>query len=152
MAFDTYLKLYGLPGEDVGEPHKDWIELLSWSWGASNTPASAHGSGGGGGAGKVSVHDLSFTKPIDKTSPLLLSSCCAGTHIKKAVLFVRKAGGEQQDYYQVTLSDCLVSSFQTGGGTQDPPLDRVDLRFRTAEVQVAGAEGSVVDGGCTDTP
>ena len=40
--------------------HKEEIDVLAWSWGASQSGTTHLGSGGG--AGKVNVQDLSFTK------------------------------------------------------------------------------------------
>ena len=31
MAFDTFMKVDGIPGESQDDKHKDWIELLSFS-------------------------------------------------------------------------------------------------------------------------
>ena len=50
-----------------------------------NQPGSGH-VGGGPGAGKVSVHDLSFTKYIDMSSPDLMLACCNGKHYAEAQL------------------------------------------------------------------
>lgn len=56
--FDYFLKIDGVDGESTADKgHKNEIEILSWSWGASQ-PASAH-HGGGMGAGKVSSRDFS---------------------------------------------------------------------------------------------
>jgi type VI secretion system secreted protein Hcp len=64
----------------------------------------------------VKFEDIEIVKQVDSASPLLMLACASGQHIKKAVLYVRKAGGTQQDYYVVTLTDVLVSSYQSGGG------------------------------------
>ena len=48
MATEMYLKIDGVKGEAEHEDHEDEIEILAWSFGASNT-ASVE-SGGGGGA------------------------------------------------------------------------------------------------------
>ena len=89
------------------------------------------GSGGGGGAGKVSFQDLHCTTNVNKSSPELAFSCASGKHITKAVLHVRKQGGEQAEYYTVTLADVLVSSFQSGGhaGGGALPTDQFSLNF-----------------------
>jgi hypothetical protein len=34
---DYFLKLGGVSGEAAARGHKDWIEIQSWSWGATNT-------------------------------------------------------------------------------------------------------------------
>lgn len=113
MASDYLLEIEGIKGESQDHKHKGTIDVSSFSWGASQ-PGGFH-SGGGGGAGKVSYSDISFTKGADKASPVLMEFCATGDHLKKAVLYVRKAGKEAQEYYQVTLQDILISSFSNGG-------------------------------------
>lgn len=132
-AVDYFLKIQGLEGESNDHKHSKEIEILSWSWGANQSGSFA--TGGGGGAGKVSMHDFSFQKLIDKSSPKLLLACAQGEHIKEAVLTCRKAGGEQQEYLTIKFSDILVSSYQTGGhGDGDVrPLDSISLNFGKIE-------------------
>lgn len=112
-AVDMFLKLDGVDGESADDKHKSEIELESWSWGATNAGTAA--SGGGSGSGKVKVADFVVTKHIDKASPKLMEACNTGKHIGKAILTCRKAGGGQNEYLKVTLSDVLVSGFTTTG-------------------------------------
>lgn len=134
-AVDFFLKLDGIQGESTDSKHKNEIELENWSWG-ENQPAS-FGSGAGGGAGKVMMQDFHFTMKVNKASPKLLLACATGEHIKGAVLVCRKAGKEQQEFLTIKLSDCLVSSFQTGGdgGSDVLPTDQVALNFGKIEYE-----------------
>jgi type VI secretion system secreted protein Hcp len=134
MAVDMFIKIEGIPGESQDSKHKDEIDILAWSWGASNS-GSSH-VGGGGGAGKVNVQDISITKWYDKSSPLLLGKCCQGEHIPKATLTVRKAGGEPLEYITIVLSDLLVSSVSTGGsGGEDRLTENISLNFAKFDVK-----------------
>jgi type VI secretion system secreted protein Hcp len=133
VASDYLLEIDGIKGESSDKGHKGEIEILSWSWGVSN-PGTAAG-GGGGGTDKPTFQDFSFTKHIDKSSPKLFLACATGEHIKKAVLFVRKQGGEQQEYYKVTLSDILVTQFQQQGQTDQIPVDQFSLNFSKIRVE-----------------
>ena len=132
MATDMFLKIDGIKGESQDKKHKDEIDLMSWSWGASN--AGSHSAGGGGGAGKVSMQDFHFTMQLNKATPELMLACATGKHIPSAVLVCRKAGGEQQEYLEVKFSDLLVSSYQTGnGGGGDIPVEQISLNFSKIE-------------------
>jgi type VI secretion system secreted protein Hcp len=135
MAVDYLLEIDGIKGESHDSKHKDTIEIESFSWGATN--AGSHGAGGGGGAGKVNFQDIHFTTHVNKASPALMLACATGQHIKKAVLYVRKQGTGQQDYYTVTLQDLLVSSFQSGGhsGGDAKPVDQFALNFATVKFE-----------------
>jgi type VI secretion system secreted protein Hcp len=134
-AVDYFLKLEGIDGESADSKHKGEIDLHSWSWSEHQT--GAHAAGGGGGAGKVSMADFHFTMNVNKATPKLMLACATGEHIKKATLICRKAGKEQQEYLKVTMSDLLVSSYQTGGSASSSvlPLDQVSLNFAKIEFE-----------------
>lgn len=149
MAFDAFIKIGDIKGETGDSKHKEEIEVFSFSWGATQPTSSAAGTGGGGG--KVQVHNFTFVKKIDKSSPVLFEKCCTGEHIKEALFTVRKAGGTQLDYYMVKLTDVLVSSIRPGGsasGADDIPLEEISLSFTTVGVdyQPQGADGKAAGG------
>ena len=130
---DYFLKIDGVDAETTDDKHKGEIELSSFSWG--ETQFGTAGSGGGAGAGKVQKQDFTFTKRIDKSSPVLLIGCATGQHYKSAVLTARKAGGGQQDYLKITMEDLLISSYATGGSQGDPlPMETVTLNFAKLEM------------------
>jgi type VI secretion system secreted protein Hcp len=133
MAVDMFIKIGDFKGEARDSKHKEEIDVLAWSWGASNS-GSAH-VGGGMGAGKVNVQDLSLTKYIDKSSPDLLLACCNGKHIKEGTLVVRKAGESPLEYLTITMSDIVVTSVSTGGsGGEDRLTENVTLNFAKVKV------------------
>lgn len=143
MAMDMFIKIGDVKGESRDKVHKDEIDVLSWSWGASNS-GSAH-VGGGMGSGKVNVQDLSFTKYIDKSSCDLLLACCNGKHYDKATLIVRKAGENPLEYLTVTMTDVLVTSLSTGGsGGEDRLTENVSLNFAKVKVdyKIQDAKGA----------
>ena len=130
---DYFLKMDGIKGESNDAKHKEEIELESWSWGVTQSGTSAKGSGSG--AGKAVAQDLHFIKKHDQASPVLFASCATGKHFPNAVLTARKAGGEQQEYLTIKMSDLLVSSYQVGGsqGGDVVPTDQVSLNFSKIE-------------------
>jgi type VI secretion system secreted protein Hcp len=130
---DYFLKLDGIKGESTDSKHKGEIELSSFSWGCSNTSDVAGSSGTGGGAGKVHFQDLHCTTMVNTSSPTLMLNCATGVHIKSALVTARKQGGDQQDYYKVTLTDVLVSSYQSGGGGDLIPTDQFSLNYGKIE-------------------
>ncbi len=134
MAVDYFMKIDGIEGESQDSKHKGEIDILSWGFGA--TQSGTMHAGGGGGAGKVSVQDLHFVTHVNKASPKLFLACAKGDHIKKAVLTARKAGGEQQEYYKITLEDLLVSSYQTGASAMEDkfPVDQVSINFAKIDI------------------
>jgi type VI secretion system secreted protein Hcp len=131
---DFFLKLEGIEGEAMAKGHEKWIELESFSWGASQ--GSSAGQGGGSGTGKVAIKPMNFAMKANKASPKLFLACASGEHIKKAVLVCRKAGKDQQPYYTITLSDVTVSNYQAGGSTGHViPMDQHSLSFSKIEFE-----------------
>lgn len=144
-AFDAFLEIDGIKGESQDKSLKDHIELLSYSFGASQAGSMAYG--GGGGAGKVQMQDFHFNKRLDKASSELFLACASGKHIPKAELKVRKAGGEQSIYFKATFEDVLVSSQTISGqGSGDPiPTESISFNFSKMTLHYADqdAKGKV---------
>jgi len=134
-AVDYFLKIDGIEGESADHKHKAEIDVESWSWGETN--AGSHSGGGGGGGGKVAMQDFHFVMHVNKATPKLMLACATGDHIPKAVLVCRKAGKDQQEYLKVTLSDLLVSSYQTGGSSSSDviPVDQISMNFAKIEFE-----------------
>ena len=113
MAIALFLKVDGADGESANSKHKNWIDVESFHWGA-NQPSSMH-VGGGGGAGTVSFHDLTTVSNVDKSYPAMLVNCSSGKHISKVQVAGAKAGGEEVEYFKITLEDVLVTSVDVSG-------------------------------------
>ena len=116
MAIEYHLKFGSIKGESAASKHKEEIELLSWSWGASNPTTIV---GAGMSAGKVSMTDINFTKRVDKSSPKLLELCVTGKHVDDATLYCSKQTGEKtpDDFLTIKLKEVYVSSFHAGGSS-----------------------------------
>ena len=135
MAVDMFLKVDSIKGESVDSAHAGEIDVLSWSWGATQT-GTTH-SGTGGGAGKANVHDVTITKYLDRSTPFLLKHCLTGLQVKEAILTVRKAGGKKPlEYVKIKMKDALVSSLQTGGTGSDERLtETLGINFAKVEFE-----------------
>jgi type VI secretion system secreted protein Hcp len=128
MAVDMFIKIDDIKGESVDSKHANEIDVLAWSWGATQS-GTTH-TGPGGGAGKVNVQDLSITKYVDRSTPTLLGLCFSGKHIAKAVLTARKAGGTALEFIKITMEDAIVSAVSQGGsGGEDRFTENVVLNF-----------------------
>jgi type VI secretion system secreted protein Hcp len=147
VATDYFLQISGIPGESLDSKHKDWIDVLSWSWGEA-TPVSP-GAGTGAGAAKVHFSEFNFATRVSKASPALFLACASGQHIKEAKLVGRRLGskGQQQDFLTWTFSDVLVSNYQTGGSEgDDTPVDSVALNATRVQVTYSGVSPPVSAG------
>ena len=113
---DYFLKLDGIPGESRDAKHKDEIELVSFSWGV--TQSGGGRGGGGGGSGKAQFKSFEFLMRVNKASPQLFLATATGKHLKEALLSVRRAGKAQLEYLKIKFTDVLVTSFQEAAGEQ----------------------------------
>lgn len=118
MAVDFFLKLDGIDGESADSNHKNEIQIMSWSWGASNV-SSVSGTGGSG-AGKVSLGEFTIMKTMDKASPKLFKSICAGTHIATGTMTASKSGGGGKPFLKVDFKELFVTSLQQSGSSEIP--------------------------------
>jgi type VI secretion system secreted protein Hcp len=133
-AVDYFLKVADVEGESTDGTHGGEIDLVSWSWGETNS--GTHSGGGGGGAGKVTMQDFHFTMKANKSTPKLMLACATGQHIPEATLTCRKAGTEQQEYLIIKFKDLLISSYQTGGSAGDVvPVDQISFNFSKIEYE-----------------
>lgn len=132
MAVDVFLKLGDIKGESKDAKHSGEIDVLSWSWGLTQTGSMAHG--GGGGAGKVNFNDLSFMHAVDKASPVLMKACATGEHIKEGTLVSRKAGKGQQEYLIIKMNDILVTGIQPSGNSEHP-MESVSMQFAKVDLE-----------------
>jgi type VI secretion system secreted protein Hcp len=133
MATDVFARLGDIRGESTDDQHKDEIEVLSWSWGVTQSGSIAHG--GGGRAGKASFHDLAFTHRLDRASPLLLRACATGEHIREATISQRKAGEDRQDFLVIKLSDVVITGVAPAyGGDASETIESVALQFGRVEL------------------
>ena len=126
------------------------IEVLSFSWSASN-PSSV-GSSGGGGSGKVTFKELVISATEHATSPLHFQNVASGRHLPGARLTVMhpETGRPQSEW---VLGDVVVSSFGVENGALDPraklpntlgvPVVKISLNFGRACYKVFAADGSV---------
>jgi type VI secretion system secreted protein Hcp len=121
MAVDAFLKLGDIKGESVVAGHEDEIQVLSWSWGMSQTGTTHKGTGGG--AGKVDVQDMMIVHSLDSASPAITLACCNGKHFESAVLSVRKAGEKPLDYLIITMTDVIITSVSPGGASGAEVVD-----------------------------
>jgi type VI secretion system secreted protein Hcp len=149
MAVDMFLDIEGeISGESQDKVHTKEIDVLAWSWGVSQSGSFHVGSGGG--AGKANFQDISVTKWIDKSSPVLMLYCANGDHFPSAKLTVRKAGKNPLEYLTISMKKVLITSVSTGGsGGEDRLTENVTLNF--AQVLVKYIE-QTPEGGEGDKP
>ena len=127
MAADMFLKIDGVEGGSRDKEHPKEIEIEAWNVGASMTPLK--GGGGKPHTGKV-VHDITITMRADRSIPILLEACAKGRLFGTATITGRKAGGQQEEYLKVKMSEVLIVNIvvHAAKGLEAPMVD-VALNF-----------------------
>jgi len=134
MASDIFAKIGDIKGESTDAKHKDEVEVLSWSWGVSQSGSIT--PGGGAGSGKTSFNDFNFTHHIDKASPVLMQVCATGQHLKDATITVRKAGKDQQEFLIIKMNDILITSVSpSSAGDTAATAESVTLQFAKVDLE-----------------
>lgn len=152
MAVDMFLKLEGVKGESGDSKHKGEIEIMSFSWGVSQSAAQL---GGGVGAGKVSSNDFSIVKGLDSATPQIMELICHGQPAGDAYVTLRKAGDKPLEYLKIKMTDVLISSYQTGGSSgAGVPVEQVSFSFSSLEMTATeqkedGSAGQQVTSSCS---
>ncbi len=127
MATDIFAKIGDIKGDSTDNKHQDEVEVLSYSWGVTNT--GNIGTGGGGGAGRATFQDLSIVHKIDRASPQLLQACATGQHLKEATITFRKAGKGQQDFLIIKMNDVIISGVVQSAPSSEAGSETVSLEF-----------------------
>lgn len=152
MAVDMFLKLDGVKGESQDSKHKGEIEIMSFSWGVSQ---SASQIGSGAGAGKASSNDFSIVKGLDTATPQIVELICHGQPAGDAYITLRKAGEKPLEYLKIKMTDILISSYQTGGSSgTGVPVEQVSFSFSSLEMTAIeqkedGSGGQQVTSSCS---
>lgn len=111
-----YLKLDGVKGESQDQAHKDWIDVLAWTWNLDNPSNVVAGTGSG--STTAHVGDFSITKQVDLASTPLAQFLLKGKHFGKGIFELPKSGGDGKAmiYYKIEFKEVFVTAMSFGGG------------------------------------
>jgi type VI secretion system secreted protein Hcp len=137
------LQLAGVVGESHDTKHKEFIDLVSWSWGMlSPTDVST-----GQAYAKTKVEDFKIVKRADRSSPVLIQYLNSNTIVKTGHLMVRKAGGvDPLTYYEIDFKNLRVTSFITRTDNADV-VETVTFAFETATFKYTPQSATGAKGG-----
>jgi type VI secretion system secreted protein Hcp len=133
MAVNAYLYVDGVEGPSTSRT--GFIDILSFSWGVSNT--ANYGTGASGKeahAGRADFSNLTVMKVLDKTSPLLMDHCASGNVLTKVyILYDKPVGDKQADYFRIYCKDALITSQQLSGSSENP-TESISFAFQAVEI------------------
>lgn len=117
-------------GGDPGRPGE--IPIIGYGEGNSTPYDPASGLA----TGARRYRPISFTKEADKSTPKLHEACSNGTHLDEVVIRFYSSPSDPTgtEYYKITMTNVLISSYQTGGSSGDiVPVDTISLNFGQIE-------------------
>jgi len=132
----AFMKYDGIDGESKDVDHTQWIDVLSFDWGAQ-----APGSGAAGASrrrGAAVVDDVIITMEYEKAAPKLLEKCLKGAVIPKLeVELTATYGGARATYLHYELKNVMVTSYEVNASGNDeagPPTVALANSFETIKV------------------
>jgi len=134
MPSDYYVLLAGVNGESQASGMTNNIELDSWSWGASN-PTSLGGKGLA--AGKPSLASFNCSFSLEAASFQLIMNLVQGTVVATTTFTGRKTGGggTPYTYLVITMTNCFIEAFSTGGGSSGNPPASLSIAYEKINYQ-----------------
>ncbi|HUE00711.1 MAG TPA: type VI secretion system tube protein Hcp [Bryobacteraceae bacterium] len=133
MAVNAYLFIDGIEGPSTSNAKH--IDVLSFSWGVSQT--AVYGAGASGKeakAGRADFSNLTIMKVLDKTTPLLCDHCATGNILSKVyLLYDKPVGDKQEGYFRIWIKDALITSVQLSGSNENPS-ESVSFAYQGVEI------------------
>jgi len=132
MAVNAYLYVDTVTGPSTSKT--GCIDILSFSWGVSQTSTYGVGqSGKEAKAGRADFQNLTIMKVLDATSPIMCQNCASGNILSKVyILYDKPIGTTQQDYYRIYVKDALITSVQQSGSSENP-TESVSFAYQAIE-------------------
>ena len=118
-------------GEATEPGHADDITVVGWQWGLASTSAL----GSTQATSRRSYSALTVHKQIDAATTALMSALATNDEVKEAKLTMRRAGGEQEDFFIVKLEKARITSVQHTGEADGSTRETVTIAFTKVEVE-----------------
>ncbi len=123
-----YMNFPNIQGDVLTKGFDNQIQLDSFQWGVGRAISSPTG-GTTREASAPSVSEITITKVMDKSSPLLLQSSLVGQPVGPVTIsFVKQTGTGLVTYAQYTLENVLISGYSVSSGG-DNPTESLSLSF-----------------------
>jgi len=123
-----YLQIEGIKGNVTAKGHEDWIDITSMQWGVGRAISSTVGTSADREASKPSISEVSITKIMDESSPMIFTEACIGKG-KLVKIDLCTVGTDQiNTYMSYELDDCMIAGYSVSTGG-DRPSESITLSF-----------------------
>ncbi|WP_261641081.1 Hcp family type VI secretion system effector [Erwinia mallotivora] len=137
----VFLKIDGLAGESKDSEHQGWTDIDTYSWGVRR-------KGEGSGAGVANYHHLTVHCHVDKATAGALLYASNGSKIKKVEISACKAGGNQMEYYRITLESVIIMEVLL---SENGSMTDVEYEFQADKVKFQYWEQGTLGGKGAET-
>ena len=135
MAIYMEFKDGSIKGNVTAEGFEEQLELLSCQWGAGRALTMETGRMSNREATRPSISEVTVSKYLDKSSPLLFEQACIGKEGKDVIVRVVQTGGDTiEAYVEYTLTNCLLASYSVSCSGDGEPLESLSLSFDSIEL------------------
>ncbi len=141
-----YMQIQGIDGNVTAEGLEKFIELESFDFQVKRKMNTQPGAVSDREGSKPSLSEVTVTKRVDKTTPLLFGEATVGATKPQVVIKFVNTGASLQEYLVVTLSNVLVSGYEIADSVptvgedgsvpqKSKPFEKITLNFDKIEVK-----------------
>lgn len=134
-----------IKGESSSPGHADDIQVDGWHWGVSAGSAISAVQA----TASRSYTALTVYKSVDLATTALMSALASNDEVKEARLTMRRAGGEQEDYFTIKLNGARITSLQHEATADGGTRETVTIAFTQVEVEYRPQRTTGLRGGTT---
>ena len=116
-------------GQVTEVDHTGWIEITSCDASCSRSVESRIGSGESRIISRPMVTDIQLSKLNDKATIAIFKSSLSGKSGEALIHFTQSFGDALRTYYEITLTDTVISSHSIGAGEDGMIREALSLNF-----------------------
>lgn len=129
-----------IKGESLADGHKGtdgWMEIGNLQWGCGRGISTPVGSSGKREASAPSVSQITVTKLMDSTSPLLVQEALVGNAEDCEIDLVETGSQKLETFLTIKLTNCMISSYAMSS-EGNRPSETLTLNFTKIEITYQG--------------
>lgn len=131
-----------IKGDVTAKGYTDWIGISSWQYGSGRAVSMNVGAGANREASVPSLSEMSMSKPMDASSPMLAQKALAGVEAGTAEIdLVRTGDGKELIIIgKVTLEGVVISSYSISASDGGAPFESFSISYNKILVDFKGAD------------
>ena len=136
----AYMQIDGINGDVTAKGHEKWIAINGFKFGVKRTLSTDPGRIADRESSRPSISEVTLTKRMDQSSPLLFGESCVGKAKPQIKIHVCQTDSSLNPYAEITLSNAIVSQYQVDSHASADegelyPIETISLSFDKIEVR-----------------